>query len=167
MSETASLSPEAFIEAMKQARHNGMGFIPLVGAGLSAASGNPIVTELQPYLVRCICRARGIDGPRAWNPRTKKGEVDLRSYYRWLPGRDDWPPYGDPQIYARDTEDWKQRLADYFVELTRRNDPGVDEERNIVQEAVGASSEWRSSLLFLSRLVSFDVELRKEKGRRW
>src|SRR5579872_3174808 len=96
--KSRSCFAEEFIKALKDERNKGMAFVPLVGAGLSAPSGNPVLTELKLYLVRCICRALGIDHPKAWNPRTNKGDFDLRCFYRWLPGRDEWSPYGDPQI---------------------------------------------------------------------
>ena len=80
-------SPDAnaFIEEIQRVQGRGFGFIPFIGAGFSAASGIPLIRQMNEYLRRCIFLALGTyhdssDHAREpWNPRT-----------------DSWPPLIDP-----------------------------------------------------------------------
>jgi len=145
-----------FIEELRKQRKEGYAFIPLVGAGLSAPSGIPIIKELKSYLVKCICRALGLDHPKAWKAGATAPQphlLELAIHRRWLPGRDQWPPFGDPQIYSRDEVVWLTRLTTFFAKMQEFAAAGEEfAELSIVQEALGACAEWRSSLQFLSRL---------------
>lgn len=148
-----------FIERLRASRDAGYGFVPLAGAGLSAPSGVPILSEIQGYLRKCIAMALGLDRPDCWRPGAegdrRRWRLDLHKLRRWLPGRDDWPPFGDPQNYTRDTVDWMSRIGEVLDEMLRQ----VKRERredypelDLLQEAYGAAAEWRTALLFLSRL---------------
>ena len=61
-----------FAEELSGQVARGYGFIPFIGAGLSAPSGVPLVTDMEPYLQRCIGLALCIEpgqvrhGTRAW-----------------------------------------------------------------------------------------------------
>lgn len=146
---------EAFVDKIRSALNKGFGFVPLVGAGLSAPSGVPIIVEIRDYLKKCIAMALGLDREEAWTPERPTGQLELQGKFRWLPGRDAWPPFGDPQIYDRDIVDWAQRLGAFVSELHRAQQRQPDyyyRELGIFQEAYGAMAEWRSCLMFLSRL---------------
>lgn len=159
---------EEFITHLGEARNNGFEFIPLVGAGLSAPSGVPIISEVHTYLQKCVAMALGLDLPEAWTPETtpqqEKTDVStlrLHRFRRWLPGRDKWPPFGESPAYERDPVDWQERLAAAFTEMRSRCRQGEWDdysELKLFQEAFGAAAEWRSLLLFLSRLRLRDSE---------
>lgn len=89
------VSVDEFIERLRASRDAGYGFVPLAGAGLSAPSGVPIISEVQGYLRKCIAMALGLDRPDCWRPdgASDRGRwrMDLHKLRRWLPGRDDWP----------------------------------------------------------------------------
>ena len=127
-------SSSLFIHCINIECTGGFGLIPLVGAGFSAPSGIPLVQQLKAYLHRCICVALGAEekGMRPWNPRV-----------------DNWPPFVDRD--RPEPIDW-QRLV--YAEFDRRRlaNP-ADPELQVLQEGFGAMAEWRTSLLFLSRLV--------------
>lgn len=145
------LGTEKGIEGVLDA---GYGFVPLVGAGLSAPSGIPIIREVHVYLRRCIARALGIDHPKVWSTKNRGGTLEYHRFRRWNPGADRWPRLGDLQQMGRDTEVWDQRLHEVLGEFTSRarHNGEWSPEHDVFQEAYGAMADWRSSLLFLSRL---------------
>lgn len=159
---TKVLTPHSFIDSLNDSRQSGFGIVPLVGAGLSAPSGVPIITEVKSYLHKCVARSLGLDLPEAWWPEASPEEIsaglarlDFHNFRRWLPGRDSWPPFGSPQNYHLDPCDWVARLKKTYLYMEaeaqsvhRKNFP----ELSVFQEAFGASADWRSLLLFLSRL---------------
>jgi hypothetical protein len=124
---------ERFIGHISDELQKGYGFVPFIGAGFSAPSGVPLVNDIKSYLERCIALALGLDakGMRPWSPRTDK-----------------WPPFTDGLHRPRDY--WLTQVQNAFDEHRRATwYPGL----RVFQEAIGAMAEWRSSLLFLSRLV--------------
>lgn len=149
------------IRQLTRERDAGFEFVPLVGAGLSAPSGVPIIREVLSYLRRCLAMALGLDHVNVWDPDAPSAgspsdeKLEFFNCRRWLPGRDEWPPFGDPQIYDRDTVNWERRLEQVLTELRRRAESHPDRdcpELEVFQEGFGAAAEWRSLLLFLSRL---------------
>lgn len=134
---------DAFIESIDDQLQAGYGIVPIIGAGLSAPSGTPLVWDLRPYLHHCIWLALGCDalGKRPWNPRT-----------------DQWPPFTDGQRHV-ETELWEQ--IRYRLGEKQRTEQWT--EAAIFQEALGAMAEWRTALLFLSRVV---CEPYRSRGRR-
>jgi hypothetical protein len=132
-----------------------------IGAGLSAPSGVPIIKEVLLYLRRCLAMALGLDHPEVWNPDAEDAKsptrelLEFHTHRRWLPGRDEWPPFGDPQIYARDTVNWERPLEQVLAYLRQHQESNPKHdwpENDLFQEGFGAAAEWRSLLLFLSRL---------------
>ncbi|HST24166.1 MAG TPA: SIR2 family protein [Blastocatellia bacterium] len=128
------LATERFIDLIQKERRKGYGFVPFVGAGFSAPSGAPLITEIKTYLQRCICMTLGAEDPdmEAWDPRT-----------------DQWPPFIDRRrneqtLFA--PHFWSDMI---FHELPRPEDP----EFPVFAQGWGAAAEWRTALLFLSRLV--------------
>lgn len=143
-----------FFEELRKERDKGFGFVPLVGAGLSAPSGVPIIQELAGFLRRCIAMALGLDHPDVWVPdHTGRSYDNCAEFYkvrRWQPWSDDWPSFGDPQVYPKESVGWTRRLGDVLKQMDHQRDD--EPEFAIFQEAFGAMSEWRSSLLFIARL---------------
>lgn len=127
-------SANEYIQAIDADLQAGFGFIPFIGAGFSAPSGAPLVWDLAPYLHRCVWMALGCDmpGARPWNPRT-----------------DQWPPFSHSRP-APETDYW-DRIRYELAERKSRNQWAP--EVKIFQEALGAMAEWRTSLLYLSRIV--------------
>lgn len=127
---------ERFIASIQEARREGYGFVPFVGAGFSAPSGAPLVHELGLYLQRCICMTLGAEEPgmEAWDPQT-----------------DQWPPFIDRSrtektIFKRDY--WMNRIREELWNPTR-----TQSEYSVMAQGWGAAVDWRTALLFLSRLV--------------
>ena len=159
---TKALTPSDFIDSVHHSRQRGFGIVPLIGAGLSAPSGVPIITEVKSYLHKCVARCLGLDLPEAWWPEASTEEIsaglarlDFHNFRRWLPGRDSWPPFGSPQNYRLDPCDWVARLKKTYLYMEAEAQSGHRKqfpELSVFQEAFGASADWRSLLLFLSRL---------------
>jgi hypothetical protein len=125
---------QAFINDINDELRDGYGFVSLLGAGLSVPSGAPLIIEIKAYLERCIGLALGVEEPgmRAWNPRT-----------------DQWPPFVDRD--RTQTSGWFVKVTEEFER--KRGLDRYDVELPVFQEAMGAMAEWRSALLFLSRVV--------------
>jgi hypothetical protein len=124
---------EEFIELMRDVLDLGHGIVPLIGSGMSATAGVPTIRELSAYLKYCIARALPLDG---------------RFERTWRPSTDAWPPLrgisaslGDAAIESLE----KVVQSKPYHPLIR-----------IYQQAIGSSVDWRTSLLFLSRLRHFD-----------
>jgi hypothetical protein len=131
---------EKFIDHIQTARRDGYGFVPLIGAGFSAPSGLPIMSEIESYLRRCIFLA-----VRDLTPEPHE--------YGWHPRTDQWPPLTDSRHREESREHWPNELYKalglWWQEL------GVEAPRQqlaVLAQAYGAAAEWQSSLLFLSRL---------------
>lgn len=154
-------SPEQyFLEQISNARKEGYGCVPLLGAGLSAPSGIPIITELHGYLQKCIAMALGMNLPEViTSSESGLEEVDLDAIesqraYRWLPGRDDWPPFVLHKGDGDEMADWSMRIKaalDRAIIKNKIKRERYDELKEL-QEGYGATAEWRSALIFLSRL---------------
>lgn len=126
---------EKFINCIQDERKAGYGFIPIIGAGFSAPSGAPLVWDLGPYLQRCIWLALGNDGPDG---------------HRWHPRTDQWPPFLDRRQTVQ-VSNYRQKLQRLLAEeekSTKKEKPKLP----VLIQAIGATAEWRTSLLFLSRL---------------
>lgn len=145
---------QKFIKEITGQLGKGYGFVPFVGAGFSVPSGAPLVHEIEEYLQRCICISLGIDSEddsdddmEPWNPRT-----------------DQWPPFIDRRrVFDRGY--WAnllfQEIAERREKQKKNND--WDPELPLLSEGFGAMQDWRTALLFLSRLSR---EPRLNGGRR-
>ncbi len=129
-----SADTQEFIGNIQDELAKGKGFIPLIGAGFSAPSGAPLLHDITEYLQRCICLALGAEGEGAvpWNPRF-----------------DQWPPFVDLNRIVTDRGSWAKIVFERLISLQGSSD---DELRHLYSEAYGAMNEWKSALLFLSRL---------------
>lgn len=156
--EGAEFTPAEFIQEVREEREKGFGFVPLIGAGLAAPSGIPLIREVAAYLRRCIAMSLGIDvdtvqtwtKERAVSTDTSTSATWPRCRI-WNPRRDAWPPFGDLHLPDRDTTDWSERLHQVVISL--HSVPLRPNEYHVFREAWGAMSEWRSSLHFLTRIA--------------
>lgn len=130
--EVSHEASKKFIESLDIELKDGLGFVPFIGAGLSAPSGIPLIREIREYLRYCISLSLGIiagDSP-FWSPR--KGH---------------WPPFREAE--KRTEKGWLNLVRTAMDDLPDER----WEDHRVYQEAIGAMAEWRTSLLFLSRIV--------------
>jgi hypothetical protein len=131
---------ETFITEIQRRRHRGFGFVPFIGAGFSAPAGAPVIVELSSYLKRCIFMAVGVTdvGIRPWNPRT-----------------DQWPPFVDHHPRTENLATWETQVASKLDDVANKlaSLRSFSHEQALLEEARGAMAEWRTALLFLSRLM--------------
>src|SRR4051794_23587031 len=81
------MDAEKLVKEIRTDVLEGYRFVALVGAGLSAPSGFPLVSDLQArYLRYWILRALRLN-PMA----TEEDELEAPSYSRWEPRFGDWP----------------------------------------------------------------------------
>jgi hypothetical protein len=131
---------EEFIKEIQEQRSAGYGFLPVIGAGFSAASGAPLIQDLLPYFQRCIVLALRGEQSEQWHPRT-----------------DQWPPltYRPEELKQGKKAEWVlyvQILALMDKMATYGRTHKDNTRLTTLIEAVGATAEWRTALLFLSRL---------------
>lgn len=151
-------SEDEFIQAIRLERiEKGFGFMPLVGAGLSAASGVPLIREIEGYLHKCIALALGV------KPEVSQGKPEkYHKKWRWHPQHDEWPPISVGQSYRSEDTDWQLRIGQDVDQLTSLMKNDVQgfwsdyPEVKLFIEAYGATAEWRTSLNFLARLREKD-----------
>src|SRR5579872_818118 len=134
---------ETFIRLIQEERHVGYGFIPFIGAGFSAPSGAPLVNELEWYLQRCIYLAL---------------QDESRDIYRWHPRTDLWPSLIN-YLDKCDTEEGVLEPDHWLTEIDKldryekvKDHPYLKEELTVRRQGYGSATEWRTALLFLSRL---------------
>jgi hypothetical protein len=120
----------------------GKGIVPLVGAGLSSSAGIPTTPELLQYLRLCIVMALGLD-------HEPKSDAPART--RWHPRLNEWPAMrGD---WVARSEKGGDRLRDVAVSLTLGEGKGkTTSYQDICKQALGALTDWRLALQFLSRV---------------
>jgi hypothetical protein len=134
-----------FVARIQDERKQGFGFVPFIGAGFSSPAGGPLTREILPYLQRCICLGIGAVGGTPSVPGHRRRRVRL-----WNPRTDQWPVFNDPAVNHA-TSDWRKELFDHLTKgWTQEGGPSKD--TSIRAEAFGAAHEWRTALLFLSRL---------------
>ena len=136
-----------FITAIRDAHLAGFGFTPLIGAGISAPSGVPLVQELAGYLRFCIAVGLGLDKSSAVRDYFF-GTPEALRFRKWNPRTDAWPDFSE--VAERPTE-W-QTLLFRLISNAEQVHGKLPRPAEIYREAYGAMAEWRSSLQFLSRL---------------
>jgi hypothetical protein len=124
-------SSQRFCHLIKHELDDGFGFVPFVGSGLSAGSGIPTGQEILDYLAFCIDEA--MEG-------------------RWSPRKDRWPDL----IHAKTREERRQWIKETVDSIQKPSGTGsnmYDSYASAIRiEAIGALSNWRAALHFLSRL---------------
>ena len=143
-----------FISSIKKECEKGFGFVPLVGAGLSAPSGVPLIREIHEYLIKCIALALGINRD---NVPDLNGTPAYHKGWRWHPQSDEWPPHHSGQSYSVEDKKWQKLIGTALEKMVTKLEysPGKWREVpeiEVFREAYGATAEWRSSLHFLARL---------------
>lgn len=142
---------QRFVERICKDVDDGKGFVPFIGAGFSAPSGAPLVWEIEEYLQRCICVSLGI------------GELpdDSRGMEPWNPRTDQWPPFIDrsrdekPELWRHELLKKVNVLEEQYKAAIESDSPQkaiILQEKRLLSEAYGAMQDWRTALLFLSRL---------------
>ena len=125
---------QQFCQLIKKELDSGFGFVPFIGSGLSVLSGIPTGQEILDYLAFCIDEAIG----RRWNPR-----------------EDRWPDL----IRSKKSEErvqWIKETIDSVQNLPKSGGNIYDSHFSAIKmEAIGALSNWRTALHFLSR---FEVQ---------
>ena len=143
-----------FIDAIQIERHRGRGFLPLIGAGLSAPSGVPLTWQVGAYVRRCIALALeatdegGSHARRPWNPRT-----------------DQWPPFVDGK--HSEPIDWQARIRVVVEqrESESRSAPLSGERRRAADIQASTRRDGRLAKL---AAISFTTDpYRKHHDRRW
>lgn len=138
-----SLCLADFIEKIRSQHEDGFGFTPLLGAGVSAPSGIPLVGEISEYLRYCIGLGLGLDQPSTVAEYLSSDGLETYRFRKWSPRRDTWPDFDDVSELEHD---WDKLL----LGLIKRTTPSW--RSRVFQEAYGAMSEWRTALQFLARL---------------
>ncbi|WP_339733491.1 SIR2 family protein [uncultured Gimesia sp.] len=130
-----------FIHKMRKELANGNGFVPLLGAGVSVGSGVPIISEVRTFLAKCLKLALGVG----------LQEQDRRKR-RWYPRTDAWPPLKNIRL-----QDAHHAFDEIVAEIHKKREStySAENESQVFEEAIGALADWRSLLLFLSRLEYF------------
>lgn len=125
---------QRFCQLIKQELDSGFGFTPFIGSGLSVLSGIPTGQEILDYLAFCISDV--ID--RRWNPR-----------------KDRWPDLIKSKK-GEERNQWIKETIDSVQNLPKSGGNTYDSRLSVIKmEAIGALSNWRTALHFLSR---FDVQ---------
>jgi hypothetical protein len=118
-----------FAEEIRKELDKGFGFVPLIGSGLSVASGIPTSQQVEDYLLRCLYLA--LEGK--WNPRQG----------RW------------PELYSGESSEglyeWIENKIKTLGDMYKRGQ-GVSKAERLCWEAIGSLANWRTTLQFLSRL---------------
>jgi hypothetical protein len=139
-------SSDEFIESIKADLDQGYGFVPLIGTGVSAPSGVPIIHQVRAYLEWCLWLALPVEHAREHDPRLDP-RADRSLDRPWNPRIDAWPALDVSDLSRKDGAELLALL------LAQRRTANADDPLiEIVQQALGAAPDWRSSLLFLSRL---------------
>jgi hypothetical protein len=124
----------------------GRGVIPLIGSGMSAASGIPSGADYRAYLFHCLTRVFDGASNVAWDPSTLL-----------------WPSLSEvPKIDDLSSHmiSWSHKLQqDLAIEIGKSRDSrqtatdrAADEDRQARWQASGVSADWRATLHLLSRV---------------
>jgi hypothetical protein len=113
------------IRNLFEAAKAGKSFLPIIGAGFSAAAGIPVISQVETYLCYCI-----------------KQVIERK----WCPARQQWPPL-DIAFSGPVTK--LSLLAELNAKLVELQGGA---ESDILLAAVGALTGWRDMVRFLSRI---------------
>ncbi len=133
-----------FIHRIREDLHGGYRFIPFLGAGLSKPSGVPTTPELKRYLAFCIVKALGLD------PFALPGTA-VPADEPWHPRRHLWPSLIAPK--QRANREVTAAGMDSILTAALQKFPGHPGKLDLIREGHGSLADWRTALLFLSRLT--------------
>ena len=121
------VNEETYIQKLVERSRSGKDLIPLLGGGISVASGIPIIKSIQEYLSCCILMAlRGDENSAITKP--------------WTPD-EQWPAFNFFENAPPEFRRFRKTLT--IDELNRSP---------IWKLGFGESSDWRRALNFLSRI---------------
>ncbi len=128
---------EDFLGEIEKGYNSGDWLVPFVDAGVSVAAGIPATAQLNEFLTLCVAMALGLD------------EETLTFIPRWHPKLNPWPEINGP---------WKRLalIANQTIKEWAFKDLKDKEDRafiRLAREAFGDLSDWRLSLLFISRIL--------------
>jgi hypothetical protein len=130
-------SPIELIDLIKKDIKIDKGIVPLIGAGMSAASGIPAGIDYFAYLFYCLTKVLGTNqNEKQWDPSTLR-----------------WPDYLEMPFYKDFDKEKIEWCAKIMAEVSKQN-------YEIYLQAIGVVSDWRATLNLLSRL-----ELKDEDGK--
>lgn len=146
----------SIIDQIQSDIHDGFGVMPVIGSGMSAASGIPAGAEYQAYLFHCLRRAFDRDNP--WNPRSLRWPALEEEVF------DDGTKGMDPDA-ARWT--WSR---DQIRSIGESPTSERLREHAALWQALGVVSDWRATLHLLSRIEvalqpSHEIKLREPDAR--
>lgn len=130
-------TPSEVIDLIKNYNKQGVGIVPLIGSGMSAASGIPAGQDYHAYLFYCLTRVFGINENNVKIPQ-------------WDPSILRWPDYSEVPIYDNLWDAmyrWSEDVIKKYIK--KSNDKNYND---ILWQAVGAVADWRAMLNLLSRL---------------
>jgi hypothetical protein len=130
--------PSEVIKAIKNCINLGFGIVPLIGSGMSVASGIPAGIDYTAYLFYCLARVFGTDGTCGVD--SKKAQ--------WDPNSLRWPDYSEVPIYDNVRETMLNWSSIMKNQIKKKNN-SYDE---VKWQAIGAAADWRAMLHLLSRL---------------
>ncbi len=134
-----------FVTEIAEIAESGRGLVPLLGSGVSATAGIPIIREIRDYLAWCIWLSLPMEEHlhRPWYPRT-----------------DQWPPFR--YELSRSLGYWRKKLFESIDTDTAR--PWL---RSLIEQGLGALPDWRSMLQFLARLQVDNISLGRPSRELW
>jgi hypothetical protein len=137
------------IEEIYQNIEQGMGIVPLLGSGLSAASGIPAGIDYRAYLFYCLARVFGTDGEsdksvEQWDPRTLR-----------------WPDITEIPLF-HNVRSAMLKWAKTQLKEVKKSPLGYHDAR---WQAAGAVADWRAILNLLSRLTIQEKTKKDGKGK--
>ena len=159
-----------FAIEIRNALRSGYRFVPLVGAGVSAPSGIPVVAQMTSYIAHCIRKGLGLDSFMVVGGKLqlKPGSDQSAQSVVWNPRSTKWPSVSE--LTKEADKELKQllKVCEDFGTSAKGSDDRNDGEKEdrdalgllaswVYQEAYGALADWRSSLIFLSRLEPTEV----------
>jgi hypothetical protein len=134
------------IKDILEALGRGRGVVPLIGSGMSAASGIPSGSDYRAYLFHCLRRVFDDTRDGRWDPSTLL-----------------WPPFSEiPKIGDLSAEmiRWSEHVQKMLLrEVERRRsreafeaERAIGEDRQARWQASGVAADWRATLHLLSRV---------------
>ncbi len=146
---------EIFIRKIEQAIATGRGFVPLIGTGVSAPAGVPILREIHAYLKRCLWLAMPV-GHQPDETSDSDPRRDPALDRPWNPRIDAWPSLDASEFNSRDGDE----LLSNLFNARLGNSSSSSRHMGLLRQTRDAASDWRSALLLLSRL-ELDLAVRE------
>jgi hypothetical protein len=132
------------VAKIRESIASGYGIVPLIGSGMSAASGIPAGRDYHAYLFHCLTRVFG----------NSPSDND-RPPGRWDPSTLRWPNFGETPKYPNLREamlTWSEAMHAQVNASRSKQEPDVARDFEAMWQACGAVADWRATLHLLSRI---------------